>query len=163
MSLKFSAGEVFQMAQDIERNGARFYRKASEAFPDPARQMLLDLASMEDEHLATFTDMKNTLAAREQESPVFDPFGDAELYLKAMASTHVFDTRRDPSESLTGQESLQEILKNAIRLEKDSVIFYLGLRSAIGVGMGRERIDDIIEQEFGHIALLSDKLGELRR
>ncbi|MCU0611925.1 MAG: ferritin family protein [Candidatus Eisenbacteria bacterium] len=164
MSLKFSAGEVFQMAQDIERNGARFYRKAAEGFRDsPSHAMLLELAAMEDDHLATFTDMKNHLAAREQESPVFDPFGESELYLRAMASTHVFDTSRDPSESLTGEETLQEILKMAIKLEKDSIIFYLGLKSAIVPNMGKERLDDVIAQEFSHISMLSDRLTELRR
>ncbi|MBN1425050.1 ferritin family protein [Candidatus Fermentibacteria bacterium] len=162
MSVKFSAGEVFQMAQDIERNGARFYRKAAQGFTgQPAREMLLSLAAMEDDHLATFTDMKDGLSTREQESPVFDPFGESEMYLKTMASTHVFDTRKDPSESLTGEETLREILKTAIGLEKDSIIFYLGLRSAIGPNLGKERLDDIIEEEFRHIALLSDKLGEL--
>jgi rubrerythrin len=163
MSLKFSAGEVFQMAQDIERNGARFYRKAAQGFAaQPAQNMLLELAAMEDDHLATFTEMKSQLGSREQEGPVFDPYGEAELYLKAMASTHVFDTSKDPSESLTGDETLSEILKTAIRLEKDSIIFYLGLKSAIGPNMGKERLDDIIQQEFGHITLLSDRLAGLR-
>jgi rubrerythrin len=163
MSLKFSAGEVFEMARAIERNGARFYRKAAEGFPDqPAKSMLLQLAIMEDDHLATFTEMRDQLSSRELVSPVFDPHGEAELYLRAMVSTQVFDTRKDPSESLTGHETLVEILKTAIRLEKDSIIFYLGLKSAMGPNMGKERLDDIIQQEFSHIALLSDKLAELR-
>lgn len=163
MSLKFSAGEVLEMAIDIERNGARFYRKAAQGFADePSREMLLSLAAMEDDHLATFTDMRNRLGAREQEGPVFDPLGESEMYLKTMANTHVFDTRKDPSENLTGGETLREILKTAIRLEKDSIIFYLGLKSAIGPNMGKERLDDIIEEEFRHIALISDRMTELK-
>ncbi len=164
MSLKFSAGEVLAMAQDIERNGARFYRKAATFYRDEsAKELLLSLAAMEDDHLATFTDMRESLTAREQESPVFDPYEEAELYLRAMASTHVFDTRKDPSETLTGEEALEEILKTAIRLEKDSIIFYLGLKSAMAPHLGKERLDGIIEEEFRHITLLSDRLGEIRR
>ena len=48
--ITFSAGEIFKMAQDIEADGARFYRKAAEhAAGQDCRGVLLRLADMEEE------------------------------------------------------------------------------------------------------------------
>lgn len=164
MSLKFSAGEVFEMAKNIERNGAGFYRKAADQFDDEtAAHLLIELAEMEDDHLVTFTEMKADLTAREVESTVFDPYGESGLYLQAMASEHVFDVKVDPSEALTGHETLEDILKIAIKLEKDSILFYYGMKSVVPDALGKERLEDVIEQEFGHIVTLSEKISELKQ
>ena len=37
MRTGFNAIEIFQLAEQIERNGAKFYRRAAEGFEDPAR------------------------------------------------------------------------------------------------------------------------------
>jgi rubrerythrin len=162
MSIKFSAGEVFEMAKNIERNGAKFYRKAADQFDDKiASDLLMELAEMEDDHLRTFTEMKADLSARELEGTVFDPYGESGLYLQAMASEHVFDVKVDPSDALTGKETLEDILKISIKLEKDSILFYYGLKSLVPDVLGKERLEDIIEQEFGHISTLSEKLSEI--
>jgi rubrerythrin len=164
MSLEFSAGEVFEMAKNIERNGAGFYRKAAEQFDDEtATHLLIELAEMEDDHLKTFIEMKAELSAREIENTVFDPYGESGLYLQAMASEHVFDVKVDPSEALTGNETLEDILKIAMKLEKDSILFYYGMKSVVPDALGKARLEDIIEQEFGHIATLSQRLSELKQ
>ncbi len=164
MDLKFTADEVFAMAEQIEANGAKYYRKAAEGFEDEeAKKLLLSLADMEDDHLKTFSGMREELSSHERESSVFDPYGEAGLYLRAMADDHVFNVDLDPSSELTGHETLDDILKNAIRLEKDSILFYLGIKAAISRRKGREKIDDIIEEEFGHIATLSNELSVLSK
>jgi len=114
MPLEFSAGEVLEMACQIERNGARFYRKAAEAAPDEARRRkLLDLAAMEEEHLATFTGMARALSERERTTPVYDPDNLAGQYLRALADARVFDVSADPAAQLTGGESLESVLLTA--------------------------------------------------
>ena len=51
MEVVFNADEVMEMAEQLERNGARFYREASERVADsPTRIMLLQLSMMEEEH-----------------------------------------------------------------------------------------------------------------
>ncbi len=35
MGVEFNAFEAFEIAEKIERNGARFYRRAAELFDDP--------------------------------------------------------------------------------------------------------------------------------
>ena len=164
MGLEFSAGEVFEMACQIERNGARFYRKAAQTVAGGdggVKQKLLDLAAMEDDHLATFTSMLEGLSSQERTAPVYDPDDEAVLYLQAFADTRVFDAKSDPSEKLRGGESLQEILQRAIGLEKDSITFYTGIRAVVPDKLGKDRIEDIIREEMGHIAMLAGELSAL--
>ena len=60
MGISFSADEIFEMAEEIERNGAGFYREAAKNTSDKEiKQMLLELADMEDEHLTTFQQMRS--------------------------------------------------------------------------------------------------------
>ena len=160
MGTQFSADEIFEMAEQIERNGAKFYRKAADGTGDAdAKQGLLDLAVMEDDHEKTFADMRADLSGREAEATAFDPQGEAKLYLQAFADGNVFDPKADHSEKLTGSESIEDILQTAIGLEKDSIIFYLGIRDAVSKKGGKSRIDDIIREEMGHITLLSKQLA----
>ncbi len=154
----FHPGEIFAMAQKIERNGAHFYRKASElAALSEMRELLLELAAMEDEHEKTFAFMQKELTAQQgREAPQDE---EAVLYLRAWADGHVFDPKADPAQQLKGTEAKEEILRMAIGLEKDSIAFYVGIKEAIPQGWGRDKIDAIIKEEMGHIRILSQKMG----
>ncbi len=158
MGVVFNANEVFSMAEKIERNGAKFYRKAADNNPD-SKDLLLDLASKEDEHLATFSEMHESIAGKPSESNVFDPDGEAQMYLDKIADGHVFDTQKDPSDLLQGSESLSDILRLAIGLEKDSIVFYVGLRELVPASLGRDKVDVIIKEEMTHIVTLSSALS----
>jgi rubrerythrin len=138
MTLPFSADEVLGLAEQIERNGAAFYRRAAGIAGDPPRKMLLELAEMEDGHEKTFARMRAEFA-KKGGARAFDPDGDAELYLRAMAAGRVFDATSDPAAALTGKETVVQILQQAVALEKDSIVFYVGIRRAVGERGGRER------------------------
>ena len=157
MSIVFNADEVFEMAAQIERNGAAFYRKAAGNNPE-GREFLSQLAEQEDQHLATFKEMRQELTTREVESTAFDPNNEGALYLKAMAGGHVFDVSKDSSEILNGNESLKDIINIAIGMEKDSIIFYIGIAEMIPKNLGKEKISAIIKEEMKHIVWLNEKL-----
>jgi len=161
MGVTFNADEVFEMAEQIERNGVKFYRAAADKLP-AGRQVLLDLASMEEEHEKTFADMRAQLSGREQEAMVFDPNDEAQMYLQVAADGNVFDTRTEPTEKLKGIDTLEDILKMAINMEKDSIAFYAGLKEWVPPSAGRDKVEGIIREEFGHIATLSEKLSALK-
>jgi len=162
MSIHFNADEIFEMAEQIERNGAKFYRKAAESAEESGlRQTLLDLAAMEDEHEKTFASMRADLSAEQRAPVTFDPEGQATVYLRAMADGYVFDVRAVPSELLTGDETLTDVLHTAIGLEKDSIIFYLGIKEMVPEKLGKGKIEQIIKEEMGHITGLSNKLASL--
>ncbi len=160
MGVQFSADEIFEMAEQIERNGAKFYRKAADGIGDKKEaSVLLDLAAMEDDHEKIFAAMRKELSGGEVEPTAFDPQGEAALYLQAFADGHVFDPKADPAAKLTGKESLNDVLHIAIGLEKDSIVFYLGIRDAVKKKQGKEKVDDIIREEMSHVAGLSKQLS----
>ena len=152
--------EVFEMAEQIERNGAAFYRAAADKLPE-LRNVLLDLATMEDEHETTFAAMRAELSGLQAQG-LFDPDSEAQMYLRVLADGKVFDTKADPVEQLAGRQSPQDVLEMAIGLEKDSVAFYVGLKEAVSGQSGKDKIDDIIKQEIGHIATLKERLQNLQ-
>lgn len=163
MSIEFGVDEIFEIAEQIERNGAAFYRKAAESIPDPRnRRLLLDLAAMEENHEKIFTEMRQSLSVREREPVVFDPDNQGVLYLQAFAGGQVFDLTADPREFLRGGKTVREILKKAVELEKDSVVFYVGMQEMLPERLGKGRVDEIIKEEMAHIALLSKELALLQ-
>lgn len=162
MTMHFSADEIFEMAEKIEKNGAAFYKKAAGIFKDKqANKLFHDLASMEEEHRIIYATMRGELKSSELESTVFDPDDEVKLYLHAIADKNVFD--KNPANILTGKESLFEVLTMSIGFEKDSIIFYLGLKDIMPERLGRAKINDIINEEKKHIVLLSEQLKAARK
>ncbi len=162
MSITFNADEALAMAEQIERNGARFYARAAEIVEAEGVQKLLgDLAEWEEGHEKLLTSMRSELNDEERRPTAFDPDGEAELYLQAMADTHVFKADDDPAASLTGTESAGEIIKTALGLEQESILFYLGLARMVPARLGSETVQKIIDEEIGHVAYLERQLKSL--
>jgi rubrerythrin len=157
MEVVFNADEVMEMAEQLERNGAKFYHEASENVVDSqARAMLLQLAQMEEEHEKTFRELRAGLTEAEKESVACGPEDEAVQYLRAWVDTRVFFERKI---DLT---SMKEILKAAIDAEEDSIAFYLGMKEVVPESLGRKRIDQITKEEMAHIRLLSGNLLALK-
>lgn len=162
MTITFNANEIFEMAEEIERNGARFYRKAAQnASDDQAKQMLLDMADMEDGHLKTFQNMREELSNHEKEPTVFDPDNEAVLYLQAMADSRGYEGKKSPDEELSGNETTKEILEIALNSEKESVVFYFGLKNLVPQKAGRDKVEAVIIEELSHITTLLNQLKSL--
>ena len=157
MIYDFNAKDIFEIAEQLEGNGAAFYRKAAAATGiAEARTLLEGLAAMEDEHGKTFAALKAELTAADKAGTVFDPDDEAGLYLKSLADVRVFFEKTMDTSSLT------EILKSAIEAEKDSIVFYLGMKDLVPEKLGKNRIDAIIKEEMGHIRSLSKQLVTLK-
>jgi rubrerythrin len=158
MMYDFSAKDVFLMAQQMEKNGAEFYKTAAHnAQNADTQKLLLDLASMEEGHEKTFVAMRGELTEQESTSTVFDPEGEAILYLKALADSRVF------FEKEIDVSSQEQVYKAALGAEKDSIVFYLGMKDMIPEKGGKARIDAIIKEEMGHIETLSRALIRLKQ
>ena len=161
MSIDFNADEVFEMAEQIERNGALFYRSASDAgFDQQISDKLLELAEMEDCHEKIFATMRAELDSKETESLTFDPEGQVERYLSAMANSSIFDQSVDPADKVRGK-SIEQVLNIALETEKESILFYLGLENLVPKRLGKGKVDGIVKEEMAHVALINGYIAAL--
>jgi len=163
MPITFNADEVLEMAEQIERNGAKFYREAAKKAPErQIKDMFLRLAAMEDTHLRVFQQMRTTLSDQDKGGTTFDPEGEASLYLQAMADDRGFEGMKGRNVKLTGKESTRELLEIAINAEKNSILYYVGLKEMVPTETGRDKVEAIIREEVGHAAELRRQLAALQ-
>ncbi len=161
--IKYSADDVFEVAVRIEHNAAAYYRKAAELHADRSdNNVLLKLAEMEEEHERTFQSLRTALTAREKEPTALDPYDQNTLYLNAMADTHGGEGTPSLADKLTGQETMGEILTTARDMERESILFYVGMRDMVPEDLGRQRIERIIEEEKSHFVILTEELNNLK-
>ena len=167
MGYGFNADEIFEIAEQIERNGGAFYRRVAEMISgDDIHKFFIELADMEAKHERVFAAMRSELRGKEREAQVFDPEDESSLYLKALADLRVFDSKQEAEfasiEQLPENQRMVEVLKKAIGMEKESIVFYSGMKGLILENSGKERIDHIIDEEMKHIRLLSSRLVSVR-
>jgi rubrerythrin len=161
MAVSFSIDEIFEMAEQIEANGGKFYRKASKMTDDESTsRTFMDLAVMEDGHYEIFKDMRKNLAPEEKEQVTFDPDNESGFYLQAMANLHGSEGKKDRDIQLTGKETINEIFRIAVDAEKNSIIFYTALKDLVS-GAGKGKVADIIREELGHLVILQGRLAQL--
>ena len=160
MTVALNAFEVFEIAVQIERNGAKFYRKAAELFDESdIRNLFIDLADWETRHEQVLLDMGKQLSKPNKSSKVCEP-EKKEFDPKLMACLGVFDSGSEPIHRLRSVENTSEVLKRAIEKEKDSIAFYEGLKDFISTSNGKNKVDNIIEEEMRHIKILSQALKQ---
>lgn len=160
MTRKFNAIEVFEIAEQIERNGAAFYHKAAELFEDSdVGELFTRLADWEVKHEAVLADMRKALAAQPAELLTFDP-EETPLDAKAMAGLASFGLQTDPSRELAGCKTRADALKLALQKEKDTVVYYTGLKEFVRLAAVRDEISDIIREELRHIRIVNQSLGQ---
>ncbi len=162
MAITFNADEIYNIAEQIERNGQNFYRDSARRVKESvAKQVLQDLGEMEAGHLKTFQALHAGLTEQAREEITWDPQGEAGAYLKAAADSHVFKTNSDPTSLLKDNTDAREILELALQFEKDSVIYFLGVADMVPDHLGKADVLGLAKQEQGHIALIQRTLSQL--
>jgi rubrerythrin len=77
-----------------------------------------------------------------------------------MASLTWFAARPGPAKRLTGQETREEILRDAIRRENEIIVLYQGLKDFARDPASEDTIDRIIKEVNRHIHLIMKWLHE---
>ncbi len=162
MTVNLTALEIFEIARQIERNGAKFYRDAATVCVDKAmKQFFLQLAEMEDEHEKIFDEMRENLKDEGRDVRVFDPNNEIVYYLKAIAKSAGWEGQSSPHTEFAGYEEPVKVIKRAIEAEKASIDYYLGLKEFVSSPAGRNKVDEIIKEEMGHVVSLQKQLEQL--
>ena len=160
MKLYFNADEVFEMAEDIERQGMAFYSKAAGIFSDAdIKKMLEGLSKMEAAHEKTFKKMRADILSEAFKG--YDPDEMAVAYIHTFTEGKVFAKGSEMCDALSSKSTLSEILRMAIEAEKNSILFYTGIKKALPEAKAKDSIEDIISEEMTHIVMLSDKLKSI--
>lgn len=153
MAISFNIDEILEMAEQIERNGTRFYLFAAERLKQ-FQDLFKQLATQEEQHRAVFSVMREKLSPADRESTVYDPDNVNSNYLRTLADREVFKIDDDPQGSFPPSVTLAGVIDAAVCKEKDSIFFYVGMKELVPEKLGREKINSIISEEYGHIAFL---------
>jgi len=164
MSIRFNMDEIFELAEMIETNGANYYRKAAEIFSDQnIKKLLSGLSEMENSHKIIFHAMRTELKENDKAavSVTSQDKDQVAPYLRTLADSKIFNIKDHPSKKLSGNETLAQIFNTALNMEKDSIVFYLGMKEIIPEKLGKNKIDGIIKEEMNHIIILNETWASL--
>lgn len=162
MSIKFTADEALKMAEKIKRGGIEFYRSAAKGVRDAeTRKVLLELAELEEKHRKVFADLRDGLT-EEQRRTIYAP-EESEFYMRAVHQGEVFDTGGHAASLIAAAKSTEEILRTAMSMEKDCLIFYVTVVNLLPPGYGKDEITGLLNDEQRHIGMLSNALASLKK
>jgi rubrerythrin len=152
----FNATEVFRIASEIKDRCVAFYEKAQDVIQDAeVKQLFGALAREETEHKARIESLQAKVPPGGWTPGVSDPEQELDHYIKMMADQHVFSSADDLDARLAQVRSTRDALKLALQLEKDSVIFFLGMQEATCEGRDRDLLALLIREEQDHVRRLS--------
>jgi rubrerythrin len=158
METKFNVFEILQIAEKIDHNGAKFYLKTADLFDDPElRNIYYILANWRARHEKILAQRRKRFSEKTGEFGTFDPDNYVLSNPHVMADLTVFAHTPDSSGRLTGAETREQILKDAIRRAKEAIIFYTGLKDFARDPASEDTIDKIIKEENRHIRLLTEQ------
>lgn len=160
--ITYSADEIYEIAEEIEKNAADFYLEAAEKCSnEETKKLLVDMSEIERDHLTTFQEMRENLSAEEGLS-IFDPSARSAEFLQAMADARSWEGRVNPTKDFSGNETPKEIIEIALEAEKEMVVFYTGLKDMVYFNAGKKKVEDIIIEELKHIRILLKQLKSFK-
>ena len=150
----FNAVDIFKIAETIEGDGVKFYNEAAKLFAgEDVSKIFADLAEWELQHKKVFAEMREKIT---QQHPKLGP-GTKEY--KAVAALSTFSLWAEPYRQLINVDNRQDVVRQALRKEKDTIVFYVGLKDFVAENKDKEIINDIIKEEMRHISILTEALG----
>jgi rubrerythrin len=162
MEQKLSTYQILNVAQTIEENAVRFYEQTAEMYDGEGMgNFLRKLADYEREHKQKYAAMQAALENGHTEQSDGDFINNMDLYLKAVLDSQNLEGSDFAGVLLRGDESKQELLMIAMDLEKETILFYLGLRDVVAAEKDKQTVDEIIEEEKSHIVILAEELRKL--
>jgi rubrerythrin len=162
MTRELGVFEVLEIAERMEREAARFYRKAAGLYRDPSMSKLFSqLAQWEKGHMQVFAEMRDRLAEPAWEQPRGD--------ISHVAATRrdvpsaVFHEFSDPARELTGTEDRADVIRLALQKERYTIGYYTTL-TEFALGSDNLRaIREILQEERRHVKLLTQSLQQATR
>jgi rubrerythrin len=158
MSISFSGSELINIAIEIERRGIAFYDVMTRSSGNTAtRDIFQYLVDMERRHIQIFQGMP-TEADKNQVSRAHS--AEYTAYLQALLDSAVFTNDMITSELAVNAESDIEAMELAMGAEKDSILFYYGMKDIVPKRV-QLTVDKIINEEKSHLRQLWELKKEM--
>ncbi|MHC4293083.1 MAG: ferritin-like domain-containing protein [Planctomycetota bacterium] len=159
MEDKYNCFEIFQIAEQVERNGAEVYREAAQKTDDEELSTMFNrLSQWEKQHEQSFAEMKKRLSDELCDKRRFD----ARQYMsgnpQALAKLAAFAINKDKSKIMAKINNKTEVLKQAIKIEKEAIDFFKGLKKFARDLFTKDQIGTIIKEEERHVSILEQSL-----
>ena len=153
MGIIFAGSEIVELGVQVEKNGRDFYNTLiRQSKHKNAKEIFKYLAGEEEKHIATFQRILDKL--EKYEPPESYP-GEYFAYMNALASDYVFTKKDKGKEIAKNITSDKEAVDMGIGFEKDSILFYEGMRRVVPE-YDHKVLDELIRQEQNHLRQLSD-------
>lgn len=149
--------ELVQLAINIEKRGMEFYDAAySSAADSKAKDLYKHLYNEEVNHLGLFTELYNYIKdiVSIDDDYLFDE--NVSAYLKSLVEEEVFKTSALKENN---KFTLDNIAKEAIKAEKNSILFYTELALHTKDEEVLNILDILIEEEKKHLVELTTLLN----
>ncbi len=160
----FSILEAVEVALMMEEEGIRFYTLAEQKTGDPElKRLFVLLRDREHQHIETFRSLYGDLSARASDPDAELWLLDTEVssYFRASVDSTVFPTKGSAETVIAGLRGATDILRCALRLEKDSILFYHELLAGAPWPEAKALIEKVIAEERRHVVFIHEKLASL--
>jgi rubrerythrin len=149
----FAGSEIVELGVQIEKNGFDFYSTlVKQAKNETARGLFQYLAAEEEKHIKVF---QGVLSKTEKYEPQGLDADDYFAYMNALAGEYVFTKENKGKEIAKKIKSDKEAVDMGLGFEKDSIIFYAGMKKTVPE-FDYKILDELIAQEENHLLQLSD-------
>lgn len=149
----FAGSEIVELGIQIEKNGRDFYNALVEQLKNQkAKEAFKYLAGEEEKHIAIFQKILDSV--HKYEPPETYP-GEYFAYMNALARNYVFTQKDKGREVAKNVKGDKEAIELGIGFEKDSIIFYVGMKRVVPE-YDHKIVDKLIAQEQDHLRQLSE-------
>ena len=154
-----SFAQVLMMAQELESVGEQAYRQFAEKATDrKVRELFHYLADEEVNHRRFFSELHERVMQSGDTGGGLSPAGQEQL--RSILSTTPRLKLHDVLNASAKCATVNDLLHQAIELEKAVVAFFHRTRACLGDSLGEETIDVIIAEDISHIRALERHLSD---
>lgn len=149
----FAGSEIVELGVQIEKNGRDFYNTLTIQLKNSqAKEIFRFLTGEEERHIAIFQKILEKTEKYEPQGLDADQYY---AYMNALASEYVF-TQKDKGKDIAQKiKTDKEAVDIGIDLEKDSIVFYAGMKKVVP-DYDQKIVDELILQEEKHLMQLSE-------
>ena len=149
----FAGSEIVEIGIQIEKNGRDFYTTLVEQLKNSqAKELFAYLAGEEERHISAFQKILDSV--QKYNPPEAYP-GEYFAYMNALASDYVFTQENKGAEIAKQVKDETQALDMGIGFEKDSILFYEGMRKVVPE-YDHKILKELIGQEQSHLRQLSE-------